>query len=83
MFKRILLGLGMLGLASCTSNGNTLNAEVTQILKLLIGGGFFAAILAAFAAIFIRDSSERRVTAGLVALVAVIVAVLFVLVLVA
>ncbi len=83
MLKRMLLCLGLLGLAGCTSNGNVLNAEVAQILKLIIGGGFLTAILAGFAAIFIKDSSERRVVASLVALVAVIVAVIFVLVLVA
>jgi hypothetical protein len=41
------------------------------------------AVFAAFAAILIRDSSERRFTAGIVALVAVAVGVLFLLVLVA
>ena len=83
MLKRMLSCLALLGLAGCTSNGHTLNPEVASILKLIIGGGFLVAIAAAFAAIFIKDSSERRAVAGLVAFVAVIVGVFFVLVLVA
>ncbi len=83
MHKRMLLSLAVLGLAGCTSNGNVLNGEVALMLKLLIIASFLVAVAAAFAAILIKDSSERRVTAGLVALVAVIVAALFVLVLVA
>lgn len=83
MFKRMLLCLAMLGLAGCTSNNNTLNPEVALILKLIVGGGFIVAIAAAFAAIFIKGSSERRVVAALVALVAVFVGVFFTLVLVA
>ena len=83
MLKRMLLCIGMLGLAGCTSSGNTLNPEVAFLLKLLIGGGFLVAIAAAFAAILIKDSSERRIVASLVALVAAFVGVFFVLVLVA
>ena len=83
MFKRLLLCLGMLGLAGCTSNGQTLDPEVALILKLIVVGGFLVGIVAAIAAILIKESSERRVTAGLVALGAVLVSVFFVLVLVA
>ncbi len=83
MLKRMLLSLGVLGLAGCTSNGNVLNEGVALMLKLLIIATFLVAVAAAFSAILIKDSSERRVTAGLVALVGVIVAALFVLVLVA
>jgi hypothetical protein len=77
------LCLAMLGLAGCTSNGNRLDSEVAAILKVIVIGGFLAAIIAAIAAIAIKDSSERRVAAGLVALAAVCVSVFFVLVLVA
>ena len=83
MLKRMLLCLAMSGLAGCTSSGNTLDQEVALILKLIVGGGFVVAFAAAFVAIFIKDSSERRAVAGLVAFVAVIVGVFFVLVLVA
>jgi serine/threonine protein kinase len=83
MLKRLLLCLGMLGLAGCTSNGNTLDPEVALILKLIVVGGFLVGILAAIAVIVIKESSERRVAAGLVALGAVLVSVFFVLVLVA
>jgi hypothetical protein len=83
MLKRMVLCLAMLGLAGCTSNGNALDSEVALFLKLIVGGGFIVAFAAAFVAIFIRDSSERRVVAALVALVAVFVGVFFMLVLVA
>ena len=83
MFKRMLLCLAMLGLAGCTSNNHTLNSGVALILILIVGVGFIVAIAAAFAAIFIKGSSERRVVAALVALVAVFVGVFFTLVLVA
>ncbi len=83
MLKRMLLCLAMLGLAGCTSNGNRLDPEVASILKVIVIGGFLAAIIAGIAAVAIKDSSERRVAAGLVALAAVGVGVFFVLVLVA
>ena len=83
MLKRLLLCLGILGLAGCTSNGNTLDPEVALILKLIVAGGFLVGMVAAIAVILIKESSERRVAAGLVALVAVMVGVFFVLVLVA
>ena len=83
MLKRLVLGLALVGLAGCTSSGNKLDQEVATILKLIIGGGFLVAIVAAFTAISIKDSSERRAVAGLVAFVAVLVGVFFVLVLVA
>jgi hypothetical protein len=83
MLKRMLLCLATLGLASCTSNGNRLDPEVASILKVMVIGGFLAAIIAAIAAIAIKENSERRVAAGLVALGAVTVGIFFVLVLVA
>jgi len=83
MLKRMLLCLAMSGLAGCTSSGNMPDREVALILKLIVGGGFIVAFAAAFVAIFIKDSSERRVVAALVALVAVFVGVFFMLVLVA
>jgi hypothetical protein len=83
MLKRMLLCLAMLGLAGCTSNGNKLDSEVAIIMKVIVIGGFLAAIIAAIAAVAIKDSSERRVTAGLVALAAASVGIFFVLVLVA
>ena len=83
MLKRISVVLILLALTGCTANGNTLNPEAAFIVKLTIGVAVIVAVFAAFAAILIRDSSERRFTAGLVALVAVIVGALFLLVLVA
>jgi hypothetical protein len=52
-------------------------------MKVIVIGGFLAAIIAAIAAVAIKDSSERRVTAGLVALAAASVGIFVVLVLVA
>ena len=83
MLKRISLVYILLALAGCTSNNNNLNPEAGFLLKLTIGVSILVAVFAAFAAILIRDSSERRFTAGIVAMVAVIVGVLFMLVLVA
>ena len=83
MLKRISLTFILLALAGCTSNNNNLNPEAGIILKLTIGVSILVAVFAAFSAILIRDSSERRFTAGIVALVAVVVGVLFMLVLVA
>ncbi len=83
MLKRMLLCMAMLGLAGCTSNGNRLDPEVSLMLKIIVVGGFLAAIAAAIAVVAIKESSERRVAAGLVALGALLVSVFFVLVLVA
>jgi hypothetical protein len=73
----------MLWLAGCTNNNNTMNPEVVLLVKLIIGVAVITAVFAAFAAILIRGSSERRFTAGLVAIVAVTVGTLFLLVLIA
>ncbi len=83
MFKRILFCLAMIGLVGCTSNGNQLDPQVSFILKVIVVGGFLAAIVAAIAVVAIKENSERRVAAGLVALAALVVSVFFVLVLVA
>ena len=83
MLKRISLGLLLTALAGCTNNGNAMNPEAAFLVKLTIGVSVLVAVFAAFAAILNRNSSERRITAGLVAQVAVVVGVLFLLVLIA
>jgi hypothetical protein len=83
MLTRRLLCLAIVGLAGCTSNGSRLDSEVASILKVIVIGGFLAAIIAAIAAVAIKENSERRVAAGLVALGAASVGIFFVLVLVA
>ncbi len=70
-------------MAACTSNGNIMNPEAAFLVELTFGVCVIVAVFAAFAAILIRDGSERRFTAGLVALVAVVVGVMFLLVLIA
>ncbi len=83
MVKRMLLCLAMIGLVGCTSNGNQLDPQVALLLKVIVMGGFLTAIGAAIAVVAIKENSERRVAAGLVALAALLVSVMFVLVLVA
>jgi hypothetical protein len=78
MLKRLSLVLAALWLTGCAS----LSDQLSTLLTILVAVTFLLAAIGA-AVTMMTNNSERRVASGLIALVALIAGVLFVVILVA
>jgi hypothetical protein len=78
MLKRVPLWLTVLWLAGC----NSLSTQLSTLLMILVAATFLLAAIGAVVTM-VTNNSERRVASALIAFVALIAGVLFVVMLVA